>query len=336
LLPQFQNTTFLLLPHRAVSDIDGVTGMAILRAIAGGERDVLKLAQLRDPRCSKTEQEIAEQLSGHWREDHLFSLQQALQMYDAVEERIAAYEQEILRKLGEMERAEQRGQTAPPLAWGLQQLLRTWLHIEIHLLPMLAGAAISYAIGESIERLACISFGCCYGIPLREASPTVARLFRRYSLVLYGHTKKVAYASGLASEPLIPVQVLTSLMFALAGLAGLALFLAGMWRPAALVPIVCAWGWRAVSESLRADFRGDGRISSYQVMSLLALACLVLVTSLIPSEGAAPSLGLAFSHMLSLSVAAGLQAFWIALFLYYGRSRVTASTVSFHVLADQI
>ena len=101
--------------HRAVSHIDGVTGMAILRAIAGGERDGQKLAKLRDPRCRKSEQEIAEQLSGHWREDHLFSLQQALKMYDAVQERIAAYEKEILRKLGEMERNELQGQTASPL-----------------------------------------------------------------------------------------------------------------------------------------------------------------------------------------------------------------------------
>ena len=68
--------------HRAVSDIDGVTGMAILRAIADGERDARKLAKLRDPRCRKSEEEIAEQLSGHWREDHLFSLQQALKMYE--------------------------------------------------------------------------------------------------------------------------------------------------------------------------------------------------------------------------------------------------------------
>jgi len=101
--------------HRAVSDLDGATGMAILRAIAGGERDARKLAKFRDPRCSKTEQEIAEQLNGHWREDHVFSLLQALKMYDAVQERIAAYEQEILRKLGEMEREEHRGKTAPPL-----------------------------------------------------------------------------------------------------------------------------------------------------------------------------------------------------------------------------
>jgi transposase len=101
--------------HRAVSDLDGATGMAILRAIAGGERDAQKLAKFRDPRCSKTEQEIAEQLNGHWREDHVFSLLQGLKMYDAVHERIEAYDQEILRKLGEMEREQQRGKTAPPL-----------------------------------------------------------------------------------------------------------------------------------------------------------------------------------------------------------------------------
>jgi transposase len=66
--------------HRAVSDIDGVTGMAILRAITEGERDARKLAKLRDPRCRQGEEEIGEQLSGHGREDHLFSLQQALKM----------------------------------------------------------------------------------------------------------------------------------------------------------------------------------------------------------------------------------------------------------------
>jgi hypothetical protein len=43
-------------------------------AIVEGERDARKLAQLRDPRCRKSEEQIAEQLSGHWREDHLFSL----------------------------------------------------------------------------------------------------------------------------------------------------------------------------------------------------------------------------------------------------------------------
>src|SRR5713101_3256241 len=99
--------------HRAVSDIDGVMGMRIVRAIVAGERDAQQLAKLRDRRCGKSEEEIAEQLSGHWRVDHLFSLGQALKMYDAIQERIADYEREILRQLGEMERAECRGQETP-------------------------------------------------------------------------------------------------------------------------------------------------------------------------------------------------------------------------------
>jgi transposase len=100
--------------HRAVSDLSGATGMAILRAIAAGERDASKLAKLRDPRCRKSEEEIADQLTGHWREDHLFSLQQSLKMYEGIQERIAAYEKEILCRLEKMERAPQRGEDAPP------------------------------------------------------------------------------------------------------------------------------------------------------------------------------------------------------------------------------
>lgn len=100
--------------HRAVSSIEGMTGMAILRAIVAGQRDAKQLAKLRDPHCKKSEEEIAEQLTGHWREDHLFSLKQALKMYDTIQERITAYEEEILRKLGQMERDRQRGTTAPP------------------------------------------------------------------------------------------------------------------------------------------------------------------------------------------------------------------------------
>jgi transposase len=72
-------------------------------------RNAHKLAKLRDRRCGRSEEQIAEQLSGHWREDHLFSLRQALKMYDAIRERIAEYEREILGKLAAMEREECRG-----------------------------------------------------------------------------------------------------------------------------------------------------------------------------------------------------------------------------------
>ncbi len=99
--------------HRAVADLQGTTGMAIVQAIVDGERDPRKLAKLRDRRCHKSEEAIAEQLSGHWREDHLFSLRQALKMYHSIQERIRDYDQEILEKLATMEREECRGQEAP-------------------------------------------------------------------------------------------------------------------------------------------------------------------------------------------------------------------------------
>jgi transposase len=99
----------------AVSDLDGMTGMAILRAIVGGERDAVKLAKLRDRRCRKSEEEIAEQLTGHWREDPLFSLEQALKVYDGLQERIADYDRKILEKVAEMTEEERRGQQAPEL-----------------------------------------------------------------------------------------------------------------------------------------------------------------------------------------------------------------------------
>jgi hypothetical protein len=90
--------------------------MAIVRAIVAGERDPRQLAKFRHPNCHKSEEEIAEQLSGHWREDHLFSLQQGLKMYDAIQERIAAYDRELLRKLAEMQREDCQGQEPPKLS----------------------------------------------------------------------------------------------------------------------------------------------------------------------------------------------------------------------------
>ncbi len=64
-----------------VSDVTGVTGMAIIKAIVAGQRDPLVLAKLRNNKCQHTEEEIARALYGNWREEHLFALQQALELY---------------------------------------------------------------------------------------------------------------------------------------------------------------------------------------------------------------------------------------------------------------
>ena len=101
--------------HHAVSDAQGVTGMRIMRAIVAGERDPRKLVALRDAGCQKSEEQIAALLTGHWRADHLFNLDQGLQMYDAIAERIAVYEREIQERMRQLTPPEFAEQQAPPL-----------------------------------------------------------------------------------------------------------------------------------------------------------------------------------------------------------------------------
>jgi transposase len=66
---------------QAVSDITGVTGQTIIRAILGGERDPQELACMREPGCKKSAEEIGKALTGTWREEHLFVLKQSMDMY---------------------------------------------------------------------------------------------------------------------------------------------------------------------------------------------------------------------------------------------------------------
>jgi transposase len=81
--------------QHVISDITGVTGTAIVDAILGGERDPLKLAQLRDPRCGNDEATIALALRGNWREDHLFALKQAVDAYRFFHERLDEVDKKI-------------------------------------------------------------------------------------------------------------------------------------------------------------------------------------------------------------------------------------------------
>src|SRR5258708_17073292 len=64
-----------------LSDISGVSGQAIIEAILKGERDIWRLADLCDPGVKASREEVARSLEGHWREDVLFELQQAVDSY---------------------------------------------------------------------------------------------------------------------------------------------------------------------------------------------------------------------------------------------------------------
>jgi hypothetical protein len=82
---------------QALSDMTGITGRKIIRAIVEGERDPRKLAELRNYRCKKDEEEIARALTGTWREEHVFILKQSLEFYDFYTQQIEACDVEIER-----------------------------------------------------------------------------------------------------------------------------------------------------------------------------------------------------------------------------------------------
>ena len=79
----------------AISDITGVTGQAIIRAVLAGERNPGELAKLRDRRVKATEQEVARSLEGNWRADMLFELQQAVDAYDFIQKQVAECDQRL-------------------------------------------------------------------------------------------------------------------------------------------------------------------------------------------------------------------------------------------------
>ena len=83
-----------------VSDITGVTGLRIVRDIVAGHRDPEQLAAHRDHRCHASHAEIVAALTGHYRPEYLFLLQQNLALYDACQTHLAACDVAIETHLG--------------------------------------------------------------------------------------------------------------------------------------------------------------------------------------------------------------------------------------------
>ena len=80
---------------QVLSDVTGVSGMAIIRAIVAGERRPAKLAKLRHGRCQRSEAKIAKAMTGNYRAEHLFALKQALVLYDAYSAQLAECDRDI-------------------------------------------------------------------------------------------------------------------------------------------------------------------------------------------------------------------------------------------------
>ena len=113
---------------QAVSDVTGQTGMRIIRAILGGERDPHVLAAMRDERCAKNEASIADDLTGKWADHHLFALRQAVASWDHLQGLIKECNVEIERQAHKFARKQSR--STLPKARRIEHLRKNVLTFE--------------------------------------------------------------------------------------------------------------------------------------------------------------------------------------------------------------
>lgn len=146
---------------QVLSDITGVTGMAIIRAIVAGNHDPVKLAELRNPRCANPESEIAKALTGNYRAEHLFVLKQALALYDVYTRIIAECDEEIRRHfsvikpvhddnellpLDTSDKGNTRSKNAPP--YDARTMLYEILGVDLVAIPGLNASTVETIISE--------------------------------------------------------------------------------------------------------------------------------------------------------------------------------------------
>jgi hypothetical protein len=206
----------------------------------------------------------------------------------------------------------------------------------VPLAPTLGALAVAYVLGESVGRLACLSFGCCFGRPIADLDQAGQRLLGRFSLAFHGATKKIAYVADLEGVRVMPVQAVAAVVLATLCAVGTTLFAGGRPLLAFLVLVGTSQGWRAWSETWRGDHLRAGR-SPYQLVAVAVVVIAAALAAVCPSPGStiAPDLFAGAAALWDPAVLVALQILWLVMFRLTGWSEVTESTVSFHVRQDR-
>ena len=213
-----------------------------------------------------------------------------------------------------------------------------WAEMPLPVIPILTAFIIAYAFGEGLGRLACISFGCCYGRPMKDLPEFFRKIAGFRPMIYHGATKKIVYADHLEGVEVFPIQAVTSVIYCGSGLIGTLLYLNGIFAPAFLLILAVTQFWRFASEFLRADFRGTLKISVYQIMALLTIPYGLLLTRILPSVSTGGIIDLTggFHVFASPLLLIFLQLIWVVMFWSSGRSYTTGSTLRFHVNHNHI
>ncbi len=207
-----------------------------------------------------------------------------------------------------------------------------------YIVPIMSLLLASYCIGESIGRFACISFGCCYGKAVSTLSPLWRKVFSKFNTVFYGGTKKVAYESHLEGEALVPTQLMATINFGFAGVAGIILFLTGHYIISFIVTIIFSQGYRVLSEFFRKDYRGEKKFSYYQRMAIFVIAYSFLIAIFTYDSSYTFNFNIVsgLKELITLKSFILLEFIFLFIFLYNGTSRVTKSSINFDVVKENI
>ncbi len=210
-------------------------------------------------------------------------------------------------------------------------------HLEFT--PILSAMLIAYCFGEGLGRLACISFGCCYGKPLSQFPDWVQSCFKRFNFKFYGRTKKVVYAENWEGVSLFPIQGVTAIFFVMVGIISLFLFIQRQYFSSMLTSLIATQGWRFFSEFFRSDHLGHQRgWSWYQIFSLISIIYLVSFSLIVRVGAIYPQVNIiqGLHTLWTPWIILFFFALWSAVFIYFGKSKVTGSYLSFSVKTKNI
>ena len=225
---------------------------------------------------------------------------------------------------------------APWLVMIMAVMAERFWSIRFDSMAIVAALMVGYAMGEGVGRLACISFGCCYGRPMDQMPSWVRRYFPWATFTYIGGTKKITYAHHLDGQKVFAIQAVTAVLYSAGALVGSLLFLYGQFAWAFAICLAITQAWRFISEFYRSDFRGDRKISAYQIMSLVTIPYGLLLPFFFKASDRAPDLMAGLRLVWSPGSILLLQVLWIIMFLRTGRSDVTGAGLRFFVHHDRV
>jgi transposase len=154
-----------------LTDIMGMTGQAIIRAIVAGERDPKVLARHRHSRVKASAEEVAKALTGNWRDEHLFVLAQALAMYDDIARHLAECDAKLQVLLAERSQINVDLGKAPKigsklrLEFDVRQMLANWAGVDLTRINGLGVTIVMKLlseIGPDLSRFASVKHFCSW------------------------------------------------------------------------------------------------------------------------------------------------------------------------------